>query len=88
ASRYGTVPIVREVGGLYDTIHPYNPATGEGNGLTFCTYDALDMLDAIIRAVDLYGDADAWETLRANAMKEDFSWSVSANKYLEMYAAL
>ena len=88
ASRYGTVPIVREVGGLYDTIHPYDPTTGEGNGITFCNYDALDMLDAIIRAVDLYGDAKQWETLRANAMKVDFSWSVSAKKYLDMYNAL
>ena len=88
ASRYGTVPIVREVGGLYDTIHPYDRNTGEGNGITFCNYDALDMLDAIIRAVDLYGDAEQWETLRANAMKVDFSWSVSAKKYLDMYDAL
>ena len=88
ASRYGTVPIVREVGGLYDTIHPYDPTTGEGNGITFCNYDALDMLDAIIRAVDLYGDEEQWTVLRANAMKVDFSWSVSAKKYLDMYDAL
>ncbi len=88
ASRYGTVPIVREVGGLYDTIRPFNPMTGEGNGITFCNYDALDMLDAIIRAVDLYGDTEKWELLRANAMKVDFSWSVSAQKYLDMYNTL
>ena len=88
ASRYGTVPIVREVGGLYDTIHPYDPTTGEGNGITFCNYDALDMLDAILRAVDLYDDAEAWKTLRTNAMNVDFSWSVSAKKYLDMYAQL
>ena len=88
ASRYGTVPIVREVGGLYDTIRPFNPTTGEGNGITFCNYDALDMLDAILRAVDLYDDAEAWKTLRTNAMNVDFSWSVSAKKYLDMYAQL
>ncbi|MBQ8576778.1 MAG: glycogen synthase GlgA [Clostridia bacterium] len=88
ASRYGTVPIVREVGGLYDTIHAYNPETGEGNGITFCTYDALDMLDACLRAIDLYDDPEQWETLRDNAMNMDFSWAVSAKKYLEMYQNL
>ncbi len=85
ASRYGTVPVVREVGGLYDTIHPYDPTTGQGNGVTFCSYDALDMLDAINRAVDLYNDADQWKKLRSNAMKMDFSWMKSAERYLQMY---
>ncbi|MGM9624688.1 MAG: glycogen synthase GlgA [Eubacteriales bacterium] len=88
ASRYGTVPIVREVGGLYDTIHAFNPQTGEGNGITFCTYDALDMLGAVLRAIDLYNDAEAWAKLRDNAMKMDFSWAVSAKKYLDMYGTL
>ncbi len=88
ASRYGTVPIVREVGGLYDTIHAYNPETKEGNGITFCNYDALDMLDACLRAVDLYGDPAEWELLRENAMNMDFSWAASAEKYFAMYDAL
>ncbi len=88
ASRYGTVPVVREVGGLYDTIHPYDPTTGEGNGITFCTYDALDMLGAVLRALDLYENGEQWSRLRNNAMKMDFSWDNSAKKYLAMYDTL
>lgn len=88
ASRYGTVPVVREVGGLYDTIHPYNPQTKEGNGVTFCTYDAYDMLDAVMRALDFYEDPQNWDILRDNAMKVDFSWACSAKKYIEMYTSL
>ena len=85
ASRYGTVPIVRETGGLRDTIKPYNPETGDGNGVTFMTYNAHDMLDAIYRAVELYRDADRWDELTANAMRMDFSWDASAKKYTTMY---
>ncbi len=88
ASRYGTVPIVRETGGLRDTINPYNPETGEGNGITFMSYNAHDMLDAIYRATELYSDADRWNELVSNAMKMDFSWDASAKKYLEMYGEL
>ncbi len=85
ASRYGTVPVVRETGGLYDTIKPYNPETGEGNGITFVTYNAHDMLNAIHRACAFYNDADRWSELVKNAMSVDFSWNASAKKYLEMY---
>ncbi len=85
ASRYGTVPVVRETGGLYDTIKPYNPETGEGNGITFVTYNAHDMLNAIHRACALYNDADRWSELVKNAMSVDFSWNASAKKYLTMY---
>ncbi len=88
ASRYGTVPVVRETGGLYDTIKPYNPETGEGNGITFVTYNAHDMLNAIHRVTALYHDADRWCELVANAMNADFSWGASAKKYLEMYEGL
>jgi len=84
ASRYGAVSIVRETGGLYDTIKPFNPETGEGNGITFVTYNAHDMLDAIRRAIALYKSA-TFKTLRKNAMTTDFSWSASAEKYLAMY---
>ena len=84
ASRYGAVPIVRETGGLYDTIKPFNPETGVGNGITFVTYNAHDMLDAIHRAIALY-KSNAFKTLRKNAMTTDFSWSASAEKYLKMY---
>ena len=85
ASRYGTIPIVRETGGLYDTIRPYITSDGSGNGFTFKTYNAHDMLDAVRRALSLYSDKDEWLRLVANAMKMDFSWNASAKKYLEMY---
>ena len=88
ASRYGTVPIVRETGGLYDTIKPFNPETGEGNGITFVTYNAHDMLDAMNRAVALYDDKPVWKKLIKNAMNADFTWDASAAKYIELYKEL
>lgn len=88
ASRYGTVPIVRETGGLYDTIKPYNTIEQTGNGITFKSYNAHDMLDAIRRALALYADKPEWKILVSNAMNEDFSWSASAKKYIEMYNRL
>ncbi len=88
ASRYGTVPIVRETGGLYDTIKPFDPVEEVGNGITFKTYNAHDMLDAIRRALSLYNDSAKWEKLMKNAMGMDFSWNASALKYIEMYSNL
>ena len=88
ASRYGTVPVVRETGGLYDTIKPYNTEDKTGNGITFKTYNAHDMYDAVRRAVELYSNKRQWKALRTNAMSADFSWSASAKKYLEMYEEL
>lgn len=88
ASRYGTVPIVRETGGLFDTIKPFNTETGEGNGFTFKTYNAHDMLDAVRRALALYKDGKVWSKLVSKTMSADFSWSASAKKYLEMYESL
>ena len=88
ASRYGTVPVVRETGGLYDTIKPFNPESGEGNGLTFVTYNAHDMLDAMRRACDLYRDGQSWKKLVKNAMQADFTWSASAKRYLELYGSM
>ena len=85
ASRYGTIPIVRETGGLYDTIKPYITSEGTGNGFTFKTYNAHDMLDAVRRALSLYCEKEEWSKLVANAMNMDFSWNASAKKYLEMY---
>lgn len=84
ASRYGAVAIVRETGGLYDTIKPFDPTTGEGNGITFVTYNAHDMLDAIRRALSVYRSPD-FKVLRKNAMTTDFSWGMSAERYLSMY---
>ena len=88
ASRYGTVPVVRETGGLYDTIKPFNPETGEGNGVTFVTYNAHDMLDAMNRSVGLYRDKPVWKKLVKNAMKADFTWNASAEKYIALYKEL
>ena len=85
ASRYGAIPIVREVGGLYDTIHAFDPTTGTGNGVTFYSYDAMDMLDAVHRALNLYEDRESWAVLRRNAMEMDFSWNASAKQYLSLY---
>lgn len=88
ASRYGAVPVVRETGGLYDTIKAYNMYTEEGNGFTFANYNAHEMKDAVGKAVDLFSDKNKWEKLTKNVMKVDFSWDASANKYLDMYADL
>ena len=85
ASAYGTVPVVRAIGGLRDTIHPYNPETGEGNGITFESYNAHDMMDAVRRAKELYGKAEHWNALVRNAMTADFSWDASAVGYLSIY---
>jgi starch synthase len=88
ASRYATVPIVRETGGLYDTIKPFNPETLEGNGITFASYNAHDMLDAIRRALDLFKNENTHKKLVKNAATMDFSWNASARMYLNMYASL
>lgn len=85
SSRYGTVPIVRETGGLYDTIKPYNKFTSEGNGFTFANYNAHEMKDAVKRAVELYKDAKKWKALTKAIMDVDFSWDVSAEKYMDLY---
>lgn len=88
SSRYGTVPVVRETGGLYDTIKPYNKYTGEGNGFTFANYNAHEMKDAIGRSVELFKDEQKWDTLVKKIMEIDFSWNVSAIKYVELYKKL
>lgn len=89
AMRYGTVPIVRETGGLRDTVRPYNRFTGEGDGFSFSNYNAHEMLNAIERAADLYaGNREAFEGLIASGMAKDFSWAVSAAEYLRMYDLL
>ncbi len=86
ASRYGTVPIVRETGGLYDTIKYYNDDTEEGNGFTFARYNAHDMLYTMRKAEGLYRDyRDKWNKLARKIMKIDFSWNVSASQYIALY---
>ncbi|MCL1791335.1 MAG: glycosyltransferase [Peptococcaceae bacterium] len=85
AMRYGTVPVVRETGGLKDTVQPYNQFTGEGNGFGFANYNAHELLDTVRRAVGVYKDATAWRKLFRNALATDFSWDASAEKYVELY---
>lgn len=86
AMRYGSVPIVRETGGLKDSVTYFNPETGTGNGFSFATYNAHDMLYTIQHAVGLYYDhPDCWKRLMTNAMKSDFGWQASADTYLYYY---
>lgn len=85
AMRYGSIPVVRETGGLKDTVPAYNPETGEGKGFTFKTYNAYDMLDAIWRAYGCYFDKKNWRKVVSNAMSSDFGWAVSAKKYVDIY---
>ena len=86
ALRYGSIPIVRETGGLRDSIRAYNMYTDEGNGFSFCNYNAHEMLFTIERAVQYYyDDKPMWERLVNRAMTEDFGWGVSAKKYVELY---
>lgn len=88
AMRYGTVPIVHTVGGLVDTVQPYNVTTKQGTGITFQSFNSYDMLDAIRRAIDLYYDKPNWRQLRKNAMSMDFSWNHPADEYISMYNEL
>lgn len=86
AIRYGTLPIVRETGGLKDTVIPYNEFTGEGTGFSFSNFNGDEMGDAVFRAARLFWDnRDAWNQLVTQAMSQDFSWTRSADKYLDLY---
>lgn len=86
AMRYGTLPIVRETGGLKDTVIPYNEFTGEGTGFSFTNFNGDEMGDAVFRAARLFWDNhDAWNQLVTQAMSQDFSWTRSADKYLDLY---
>ena len=89
AMRYGTVPIVRETGGLKDTVRPYEAWRDAGNGFTFANYASSDMLYVIREAVSLYKDnPEAFARLRQRAMAGDFSWAKSAKEYLRIYASI
>lgn len=86
AMRYGTLPIVRETGGLKDTVIPYNEFTGEGTGFSFSNFNGDEMGDALFRAARLFWDnREAWNQLVTQAMSQDFSWTRSADKYLDLY---
>lgn len=85
AMRYGCVPIVRETGGLQDTVQPYSLETGEGNGFTFQNYNAHEMFDTIMRALLLFKNKEQWNKLVVNAMTSNYSWQHSAKEYQKIY---
>ena len=86
AMGYGTLPIVRETGGLRDSVVPYNQYTGEGTGFRFSRPDCWDLRDCVLYALDVYKNhKDAWEKLQAQAMSQDFGWKKSARKYMSVY---
>jgi starch synthase len=89
AMRYGTVPIVRETGGLKDSVEPYNKFTDTGTGFSFANFNAHELLFTIRTALSLYRSGDgAWQRLQKRAMAENFSWDSSAKKYIELYKGL
>jgi starch synthase len=88
ALQYGTIPIVRETGGLNDTVQSFNESTGEGNGFTFKNFNAHDMLHTIRRAIQFYHENEIWNHLVQKAMGQDYSWLQSAKKYNEIYENL
>ena len=87
--RYGTVPIVRETGGLKDTVMPYNEYTGEGTGFSFQNFNSWDMMHVINYAKEIYyNKRQAWKGLIKADMAKDYSWQISADKYMQMYKSL
>jgi starch synthase len=85
ALRYGSIPVVRETGGLNDTVHAYNEETGEGNGFTFSNYNAHDMMFTLRRALSFYKQPEHWKKITKNAFAGDYSWNVSAQQYMDIY---
>ena len=85
AMRYGSVPVLRAVGGLADTVRDYDPATGDGTGFVFEAYDPMALYTALVRAVDAYRHQNIWRELQTQCMQQDFSWETSARKYVELY---
>jgi starch synthase len=86
AFRYGSVPIVRETGGLKDTVSNFDPITNDGNGFTFKLYDPLAMYTAIVRAVETYKYKEQWKNIIQRGMNADFSWERAAQQYVELYS--
>jgi starch synthase len=86
--RYGTVPVVRAVGGLVDTVRPHNPKNGQGNGFLFSEYRPAAMMQAVGAALAAYPNRKIWTRLQKNGMRADFSWDRSAGEYVKMYRAL
>lgn len=86
--QYKTVPIVRETGGLKDTITPYNELTGDGNGFSFTNYNAHDLLNVLEYSLEIYHNSPAWQSLLKNVNKSQFSWKESAHQYVTIYESL
>ncbi|MFT5874771.1 MAG: starch synthase [Clostridium sp.] len=86
ALKYGSIPIVRETGGLKDTIIPFNKYTGSGNGFSFRSYSSQELLDTVNGALDLYKDKSAWDKLVQSAMLSNNSWEISAKNYMNLYS--
>ena len=86
--RYGCLPIVRETGGLKDSVIPYDPQTGEGDGFSFSEFDACKMREAVHNALECYRDKDIMQTLIKNAMAQDFSFERSAEEYIKLYISM
>ncbi len=85
AMRYGSVPIVRDTGGLADTVQDFDPATGLGSGFVFERYDSMQLFATVVRAVETFKHKDVWRQLCARNMELDFSWSTSAPRYVDLY---
>jgi starch synthase len=88
AMRYGSIPIVRETGGLRDTVMPYNQYTGEGNGFSFANYDAWELRDAMRKALEAYRNPQVMGGLIRSAMEADFGFELSAEAYARLYLCL
>jgi starch synthase len=86
--RYGTVPVVRAVGGLVDTVRPFNPKNGHGTGFLFADYHPAALMQALTAALATYPNKKAWTRLQKNGMRADFSWDRSAGEYVKMYQRL
>ncbi len=85
AMRFGTIPVVRETGGLADSVHEFNLKTGEGNGFLFSSYKIENLLATMKKAVHIFQDQKTMAKLIKNAMSCDFSWESSAKKYIQLY---
>ncbi len=88
AMRYGTIPLVRETGGLRDTVKPFNKLTGEGNGFSFKNYNSKELLHTLCHAKAFYKDKKIWENIMKNAQAEDFSWKKPVQEYMAIYRKL
>jgi starch synthase len=85
---YGTVPVVRATGGLADTVQDFDPVTGQGTGFSFSAYESGAFKEAVVRAVEVWNNKTLWRTLMKNGMASDFSWTRSAQQYLDAYQKL